>query len=231
MKEDTRIFKICSALLCYPQPELLGALDEMDALVAQEPLLDEPRRSGMRALIQVLKQTDLINSQERYVAMFDRSRKRSLHLFEHVHGESRDRGQAMVDLLELYRARGMALSAKELPDYLPLFLEFLSQCPRGEALEFLENASDIIRELGTRLAQSGSPYRAVFDALALLAGEPLELAGTVVSDVDDREELAALDAAWEEEAVTFLASNPSSCSAGSPEVKPVTVMPRRARQK
>ncbi|MEN8259084.1 MAG: nitrate reductase molybdenum cofactor assembly chaperone [Pseudomonadota bacterium] len=224
------ILKVFSALLCYPQPEVLSVLDEMETMVEQEALLDEPRRNGIRLLIQSLRETDLIELQERYVALFDRSRKRSLHLFEHVHGESRDRGQAMVDLLQLYQSRGMMLSAKELPDYLPLFLEFLSQCPREEALELLSNAADIIQALGVRLARCDSPYRAVFDALALLAGESLDYETPAATEEDERDELAAMDAAWEAEAVSFMAST-SSCQTGSPEVKPVSLMPRRARQK
>ena len=110
--------------------------------------------------------------QEQYVATFDRGRALSLHLFEHIHGESRDRGQAMVNLLEVYRKHGFELNARELPDYIPLFLEYLAQRPVEEALDLLAETAHVLTLLGARLAERGNDYHAVFDALTALVGEP-----------------------------------------------------------
>lgn len=121
--------KILAALLHYPEQELQTAAPELRALVAADPLLRESERRGLAGFVTRLQEGDLLDLQSEYVATFDRGRKLSLHLFEHVHGESRDRGQAMVDLLAQYRAIGLELAVRELPDYLPLFLEYCSLLP------------------------------------------------------------------------------------------------------
>jgi nitrate reductase delta subunit len=112
----------------------------------------------------------MLDSQEQYVALFDRGRFLSLHIFEHVHGESRDRGQAMVNLLQMYEAHGFEMSTHELPDYIPLFLEFLSQQEQAEAVQLLHDAMPVLSLLGARLTERGSEFQA-FDALAGFAGE------------------------------------------------------------
>ena len=109
--------------------------------------------------------------QENYVALFDRGRGTSLHLFEHVHGYSRDRGQAMVDLKAMYDNHGMTLSQPELPDYLPVFLEFLSCLPSEEARDLLNETTHIIRNIGEQIAKRGSHYYFLLSALLILAGE------------------------------------------------------------
>ena len=133
----SKTLKVLSALLCYPQAESHAALAEMAAALEQEQLLPERERRALHAFIERLARTELMELQEQYVATFDRGRALSLHLFEHIHGESRDRGQAMVNLLEAYRQHGFALNARELPDYLPLFLEYLSVLPSAQAAEEL----------------------------------------------------------------------------------------------
>ena len=120
-----RTFKILSLLLSYPTEEFQAAASELTAVLDQEALLPARMRPRLAALIDELATRDLYDLQERYIHLFDRTRSLSLHLFEHVHGESRDRGQAMIDLMELYEKAGLQIDAKELPDYLPLFLEFL----------------------------------------------------------------------------------------------------------
>ena len=139
--------------------------------------------------------------QERYVGLFDRGRAVSLHLFEHVHGETRDRGQAMVDLLALYRKHGLEVTAGELPDYLPLFLEFLSILPVPEAQALLTEPAAILRALAERLERRDAGYAAVIGAVAALAQAP-QTGASAIPD-DDADYLAALDAAWEEAAVRF----------------------------
>ena len=129
------IFKVLSALLSYPSSDLVAAAHELRGVLARASGLSPGVVKALQGLIDELEQRDLYELQERYVAQFDRGRQLSLHLFEHVHGESRDRGQAMVDLVDAYRSHGFELAARELPDYLPLFLEFLAQIPEPDARE------------------------------------------------------------------------------------------------
>jgi nitrate reductase molybdenum cofactor assembly chaperone NarJ/NarW len=123
--------KVLSALLTYPTAELLAAVPEMRAALDAEGRLPRRNRDRLDRLLEDLAIHDLYDLQERYVLLFDRTRSLSLHLFEHVHGESRDRGQAMVDLKSLYERHGLFMDSSELPDHLPLFLEFLSQIPEA----------------------------------------------------------------------------------------------------
>jgi nitrate reductase delta subunit len=116
--------KILAALLHYPEEALQAAVPELRALVAADSLFKDSDRGSLNAFLIRVQENDLLELQSEYVATFDRGRKLSLHLFEHVYGESRDRGQAMVNLLAQYRAIGLELAVKELPDYLPLFLEY-----------------------------------------------------------------------------------------------------------
>jgi nitrate reductase delta subunit len=124
-----RTLKVLSALLSYPSAELQAAVPEMRAAVNAERALPQRNRDRLGRLLEEIATGDLYDLQERYVLLFDRTRSLSLHLFEHVHGESRDRGQAMVDLKALYERHGLYMSSSELPDHLPLFLEFLSAIP------------------------------------------------------------------------------------------------------
>jgi nitrate reductase delta subunit len=148
-----------------------------------------------------------MEAQERFVFLFDRTRSLSLHLFEHVHGESRDRGQAMVDLLGMYEADGFEIEAKELPDYLPMFLEFLSTKSDGESDELLGQTLHIIVALGERLKKRKSIYSNAFVVLqGLAAGAPDAklLDGLLAAEEVEPDDLASLDKIWEEEAVAFL---------------------------
>ena len=201
-----KTFKVLSALLCYPTAELQAAASEFAEVLEREGLLPEPARQALAPLIEQIAEGDLYDMQERYVLLFDRTRSLSLHLFEHIHGESRDRGQAMVDLAELYEKNGLAISTRELPDYLPLFLEYLSTQPEDEARELLNQPLHIISALATRLMRRESIYAAALRALEAVAlGKPEAalLQELLEATEDDPNDLAALDAIWEEEAVTF----------------------------
>ena len=123
------LYRLLSALLSYPEPELLDALGDVESALADYPDAEE----ALQPLVGYLATHDLIAVQENYVATFDRNRSHSLHLFEHVHGESRDRGQAMVDLLDTYRGHGFEPVVSELPDHVPLFLEFLGVIEPAQA--------------------------------------------------------------------------------------------------
>ena len=227
--EPMKTLKVISRLLCYPRVDLLGALDELVAVVEEERLLPSSLRRRIGALIAELRITDVYVLQEDYVNLFDRGRAVSLHLFEHVHGESRDRGQAMVDLVDLYRRHGFELSARELPDYLPLFLEFLSERPQAEARELLGDAAPVLALIGERLALRGSRYAALFDALLAFAGAPEnldEIRSQAAAEGPD-ETVVNMDKYWEEEAVTFLA--PGGCGSGQATEQPIHwVKPERA---
>ena len=128
-----KTFKALSALLSYPETELFAALPEIRHALDGENMLPRAEQQAVERFLDALGRLDPLDAQERYVALFDRNRSLSLHLYEHVHGESRDRGQALVRLQELYRLHGLEVDARELPDYLPLFLEFLSLLPRKPA--------------------------------------------------------------------------------------------------
>jgi nitrate reductase molybdenum cofactor assembly chaperone NarJ/NarW len=202
----TRTFKVLSALLSYPTAELQQAAGEMRVVLETENLLSASVLRAVLALVDEIQSRDLYDLQERYVLLFDRTRSLSLHLFEHVHGESRDRGQAMIDLQNLYAEKGLEIGASELPDFVPLFLEFLSMQPRQEAYELLGQPVHILAALAERLRKRESSYEAVFRALVALAkakpkGEDI---AAVLSEPDpDADDLAALDAAWEDEPVQF----------------------------
>jgi nitrate reductase molybdenum cofactor assembly chaperone NarJ/NarW len=153
-----------------------------------------------------LATNDLYDLQERYVLLFDRTRSLSLHLFEHVHGESRDRGQAMIDLKTQYEQAGLFMSAAELPDFVPLFLEYLATRPLKEACATLGQPAHIFAALAERLRRRQSAYEAVFRALvALAAAQPNDEEVSVLLSLPDPDatDLAALDAAWEDEPVNF----------------------------
>ncbi|KAA8771346.1 nitrate reductase molybdenum cofactor assembly chaperone [Burkholderia pseudomallei] len=159
------IYPILSALLTYPEQPLLDALPEIERALDAQP----GARAALAPLVESLRATPLIELQERYVATFDRTPSHSLHLFEHVHGESRDRGQAMVDLLDEYRRHGFEPVGNELPDYVPLFVEFLGAIAGdgdgAHAAHLLGDAIDVLAALGERLARAQSPYAGAFDVL------------------------------------------------------------------
>jgi nitrate reductase delta subunit len=204
--------KAFSLLLSYPTEALKQAADEIAVAIAQEGLVDpEP----LFPLLGQLHDDDLFELQERYVFLFDRSRTLSLNLFEHIHGESRDRGGAMVDLLETYRAAGMEPAGEELPDHLPILLEFLSTQPLAEARETLADAGHILTALAERLTRRDTAYAAVLQALAALAGgaDGATVAALTGEADDDPADLAALDKMWEEAAVVFGPDPNAGCPA------------------
>ena len=198
--------RVLSALLRYPDAALQQGSAELSAALAEEGVLSPAQRASLEPLLARLALDDLLDIQEDYVALFDRGRAVSLHLFEHVHGESRDRGQAMVDLLKLYEDAGYSPTAKELPDFLPLFLEFASTRPPREALELVGQPGHVLAALGERLRKRQSPYEAVFAALVALSKAKLDTAAieALRSEPDpEPDDLEAIDAAWEEEEVRF----------------------------
>ena len=121
-----RILKVISLLLDYPTETLVAGRDELEQAIVQAREISPAQRAGLFELLELICSQDLMDGQEHYGALFGRGRSLSLLLFEHVHGESRDRGQAMVDMMAQYEDAGFAIGVKELPDYIPLYLELLS---------------------------------------------------------------------------------------------------------
>ena len=198
--------KILSLLLSYPSAELLEAAGELHAALDADNMLGRRDKALLAALIDDLARRDVYDAQERYVLLFDRTRTLSLHLFEHVHGESRDRGQAMVDLAVMYEAQGFDITALEMPDYLPLFLEYLSTQSPQEVHNLLGQTLHIIAAMRARLQKRSSIYANAFLALEAIAGAEADArAVEELLDIpeDDPTDLKALDAIWDEEAVTF----------------------------
>jgi nitrate reductase delta subunit len=213
------VLRALGALLSYPREEVRQALPEIADAISTSQLIAPRQRRDLLALIDELRAGDLLEAEERYVELFDRGRAASLHLFEHLHGEDRDRGQAMVDLKRLYQHAGYELTARELPDYLPVVLEYLSCRDIREARELLGDCAHILRRIGESLIARRSAYAAVLQALLIIAGEdPIDAAA--VPPVKERTE--NLDRDWFEQPA-FGAEPPAS--AGSPSL-PVGPTPR-----
>lgn len=201
-----KTFKVLSALLSYPSEALVAAVPELEAVLDAEGMLPDAERTALQPLLEQIGGGEVYDLQERYGLLFDRSKALALYLFEHVHGEGRDRGQAMVDLKGMYEEAGLEIAANELPDYLPLFLEFLSTQPLASARELLGQTTHILAVLADRLDKRRSVYKAVFDALVAIAEEAPSRAivdEMLKSPDTDPMDLQALDAAWEDEEVRF----------------------------
>lgn len=209
--------KALSALLTYPTLELQQACGEISEVLEKETAIPFSQRNQLHKLLTELATGDLYDLQERYVLLFDRTRSLSLHLFEHVHGESRDRGQAMIDLKTQYEQHNLFMSAAELPDFLPLFLEYLSVLPAAEACETLGQPAHIFAAMAERLRKRKSAYEAVFRVLVALAtAKPKDEEVSALLALPDPEayDLAALDAAWEDEPVQFGPNAGDGCKDG-----------------
>ena len=205
-----KTLRLLSALVDYPREGFAAHAAELrDALAGAE--VSPARRAQLGILLERLVGQDLLASQEAWLGLFDRGRAMSLLLFEHIHGESRDRGQAMVDLVETYRKHGFEIAVRELPDYLPLVLEFLSTRPTGEIHDWLGHISHILELLAARAHERGSDYAAVFEVLVEIARGEVDLdvmlKRVATEPRDDTPE--AMDKVWEEEAVRFGVEAPS----------------------
>jgi nitrate reductase delta subunit len=201
-------YRALGLMLTYPTEAFAELMPAAAQAIEAEALVPRPQRKRLVALARGLASGDLYERQSAYVDLFDRTRSLSLNLYQHVHGESRDRGQAMVELLKLYSSRGLELSARELPDHLPVFLEFLSTLPREEAAALLGEAAHVLEALRERLDRRRSPYARVLDALVALAATGSSLSRDALNSLlmepdDDPGDLEALDRAWAEEQVTF----------------------------
>lgn len=204
------LLKLIGVLLDYPHEELWQHGQEL-LQASEDPALSPARRTQLRRFVQELLDSDPLDAQDRWLSTFDRGRAMSLLVFEHIHGESRDRGQAMVDLIDAYRRNGFELDARELPDYLPLLLEYLSHRPEAEARDWLQHIGHIAGMLAARAAERGLPHALLLEILVEAGQGKVNLAvlrQRASEEVrDDSPEV--MDQLWEEEAVRFGADVPA----------------------
>ena len=196
-----KTFQLLGLLLTYPREPLREAVGSFTELFESEDLLSKTQVKSLQPLLNDYANEDLITLQEGYVNTFDRGRNHCLHLFEHIHGESRDRGVAMVDMKEMYATKGLDISSNELPDYLPVFLEYLSFCELDEAIELLADAIDVIATIGAHLKKSESIYTCIFNVLENLPKinvDKKKVALAVKNAPKDPESFDELDKEWEE---------------------------------
>ena len=205
----SRSLRVMASLLGYPNAEMLGHLPEMREVLRSEGALSAARQAELDALIDSLASTDTLEAEANYVQLFDRGRATSLHLFEHVHGDSRDRGPAMIDLAQTYEKAGLYMAPDELPDYLPAVLEFVSTQPSREARAFLGEMAHIFNALFSTLQERASPYASVLGALLELAGEKAQPVKPAVEPT--------LDESWVEPPVFDGCSSKGQAKPGQPQ--------------
>jgi nitrate reductase molybdenum cofactor assembly chaperone NarJ/NarW len=223
-----RLLKVIAHLLDYPREETANNKAEITLVINEAREISPDHRRRLLQTLNDIYDDELMDAEENYTGLFEQGRSLSLHLFEHVHGESRDRGQAMVDLMAEYSKNGFEIDSRELPDYIPMFLEYLSFRPDLEAREWLADVSHILALLGARLTERQSSYANLFESLLLIAGrsEALqEKLPQVVNEAPDNTP-EALDKEWEEVAVSF-SGEEKSCGIDSPNTNPDQVRPLR----
>ncbi|MGZ5094525.1 MAG: nitrate reductase molybdenum cofactor assembly chaperone [Burkholderiales bacterium] len=182
--------RVLARLLSYPEGDVLSHLGDLREALRRERALSVSRIAELEGLMNTLSRTDPLETEAAYVELFDRGRATSLHLFEHVHGDSRDRGPAMIDLAQNYDKAGLFLAPGELPDYLPVVLEFVSTQPAREARAFLSEMAHLFNAIFSALQERGSAYASVLGALLELAGEKAQPVKIAPEE--------PLDAAWVE---------------------------------
>ena len=199
--------RILARLLAYPDAALCADLSDLRAALAADEAIPAARRAELEALVAALENGDPLESEAEYVRTFDQGRATSLHLFEHVHGDSRERGPAMIDLARTYEQAGLLFAPGELPDYLPAVLEFASTQPPGEARAFLGEIAHLLKALFSALLQRESIYACVLGALLELAGETAQAAPVAPDE--------PVDASWEEPPAFGGCSSKGQASAGA----------------
>ena len=193
-----------AALLGYPSAELKKNAGPLRAALHEEAVLAQPVLDALEPLLRALEREDLLDLQAAYSELFDRSRSLSLNLFEHVHGESKERGRAMIDLGQQYLENGFFLESAELPDFIPVFLEYASCLPDVEAREMLSQPAHVFAALAERLDEREVPQAAIFHALIAASGAKPDT--EALADLKERapeEDPSKIDEEWEEAPVTF----------------------------
>ncbi len=201
--------RVLARLLSYPDAELRGHAGELVQALAREAALSGERIGEIGQLLHRLSRRPALAVEAEFVELFDRGRSTSLHLFEHVHGDSRDRGPAMIDLIKTYEQAGLMLREDELPDHLSVLLEYASTQPPREARELLGETAHILRAIFSALHKKGSPYASVLAAVLELAGERAE----AVAVAEDE----PLDESWAEPPVFGGCSTAGQARPGQPQ--------------
>lgn len=201
--------RVLAHLLSYPDASLRQHLVEMTAALQRERALAPERLAELAALMQHLDAGRAMDVEAHYVETFDRGRGTALHLFEHVHGDSRDRGPAMIDLLQTYEQAGLYLAPGELPDHLTVVLEYASTQPPAQARAFLREMTHILQAIFSALLRRESPYASVLAAVLELAGEKAQ----AVKIPDE----PAIDETWEEPAAFGGCSTQGQANPGQPQ--------------
>ena len=217
MKTMTLTLRVLAHLLSYPDATLREHLGEMQAALQQERALNPARLAELGTLMQRLASPRTMDTEAAYVETFDRGRGTALHLFEHVHGDSRDRGPAMVDLVKTYEQAGLYLAPGELPDHLTVVLEYASTQPPAAAREFLREIAHILQQIFSALLRRESPYATVLAAVLDLAGERAQ----AVKIPDE----PALDESWEEPLAFDGCSTQGQARPGQPQTIQITRRP------
>jgi nitrate reductase molybdenum cofactor assembly chaperone NarJ/NarW len=197
--------KAFAALLGYPSEALRSHAADVAEAIRSEGALPRAALRRLQPLLDRLASEDLLDQQASYSELFDRSRSLSLHLFEHVHGDSRERGQAMIDLGQQYLASGFYLEASELPDFVPVFLEYASFLPASEARETLGQPAHVFAALAERLDKRGSDYAAIFHGLVALVGVRPDAEAVAQVEENTPSVDPPIDEEWEEAPVSFSA--------------------------
>ena len=199
-----RTLRALAVLLGYPSAEVKANIEEVGGAIDREAALGPGDRARLSALLTRFERDELLELQSVYSELFDRSRSLSLHLFEHVHGDSRERGQAMIDLGQQYIESGYFLEGSELPDFVPVFLEYASCLPGADAQEMLSQPAHVFAALAERLDKRSSDYAAIFHCLVALTKARVDAeARAVVDQNTPTEDAADIDAEWEEAPVSF----------------------------
>jgi nitrate reductase molybdenum cofactor assembly chaperone NarJ/NarW len=208
--------RVLAALLSYPDADLRALLPELKQALHSDTSLSGEHRPALEGLIDDLRQADPLDAEARYVDTFDRGRRTSLHLFEHVHGDSRERGPALIDLQQTYAQQGLFLKTTELPDYLPVALEFAAMQPYERAKEFLSEMAHLLQSIHAALARQQSLYAVAVAAVLDLAGEPVQAVGScdTAAEPQAAESEFELDEQWTEPAAF------GGCSAAGQETAP-----------
>jgi nitrate reductase delta subunit len=209
-------YRIISALLEYPDAALRAALPEIEATISAADDVSATERSTLSGFVARLLASDPIACEEEYVRTFDMTPEHSLHLTHHLLGEDKNRGPALIDLTRFYQQRGLTIAANELPDHLPLMLEFVSLLPVDEGRSFLSGWHKILRQLRANLAEGGNTYAALIELVEMRARSVA---------ADDTRVVAApktdptLDDGGFEPPVEW--STPSPCAAALPPIMPM----------
>lgn len=201
--------RVLAKLLGYPDAELRRHLPELRDALQSERALSFSRRAELDVLIDSLAKASALDAEAAYVELFDRGRGTSLHLFEHVHGDSRDRGPAMIDLVQTYEKAGLLLGPHELPDHLAVALEYASTQPPKAARAFLAEMVHILNAIFSALQQRGSAYASVLGALIELAGEKAQAVKVAPDE--------PLDESWAEPLVFDGCSAKGQARPGAPQ--------------